>query len=336
MPVIEVNNLSKDFKRYRRRQGLGGAFKDLWVRKYEIVHAVNRVSFGIERGEMVGYIGPNGAGKSTTIKMLTGILVPSSGWVTVQGLVPSKQRYQHVKQIGVVFGQRTQLWWDIAVIEAFNLLQKIYEIPKADYLQRLEEFKRVLGLEDLLNIPVRKLSLGQRMRCDLAASLLHNPKVLFLDEPTIGLDVAVKASIRDFIREMNRQYGTTVILTTHDLSDIEELCSRVLMIDTGKIIYDGELAALKESVETTRRLRVETVFPIKVAGLADLLRQYPVDIRPQDQYHCEISFSRSDVSAPQLMQLLLERLDVRDIELEDPPIEEVVRKIYAQRQGSTE
>jgi len=259
MPIIEVNELVKNFRTFRRRSGLWGSFKDLVNRKYEIVKAVDHISFSVEPGEMVGYIGANGAGKSTTIKMLTGILVPTSGSISVQGLVPYKKRYQHVRQIGVVFGQRTQLWWDIAVIEALRLLQKIYEIPQADFEARLQKFEEVLGIADLLNIPVRKLSLGQRMRCDLAASLLHNPPVLFLDEPTIGLDIAVKSSIRDFIKEINREYNTTVILTTHDLSDIEHLCRRVIMIDHGQLIYDGDLKSLKDRAVGTRRLLVDFI-----------------------------------------------------------------------------
>jgi ABC-2 type transport system ATP-binding protein len=293
--------------------------------------AVEDLGLEVPLGAFYGFLGPNGAGKSTTIKMLTGILVPTSGTLTVRGLVPYKDRYQHVKSIGVVFGQRSQLWWDIAVIEAFNLLQKIYEIPKADYEARLRKFNQVLGLDDLLNIPVRKLSLGQRMRCDLAASLLHNPTILFLDEPTIGLDVAVKASIREFIKEINREHGTTVILTTHDLSDIEELCSRVIMIDSGKLIYDGDIRTLKESVDIPRRMMVETIFPVNASKLLLLLKDYAVEVRAADPYHWELVFSKAQVNLPQLMQLLLDTLDVRDIELEEPAIEEIVRQIYAKR-----
>ncbi len=332
MPIIEVNDLVKNFRTFRRRSGLWGSFKDLVNRKYQIVRAVDHISFSIEPGEIVGYIGANGAGKSTTIKMLTGILVPTSGSIRVQGLVPYRQRYQHVKQIGVVFGQRTQLWWDIAVIEALRLLQKIYEIPKADFDQRLKKFEEVLGIADLLNIPVRKLSLGQRMRCDLAASLLHNPPVLFLDEPTIGLDIAVKSNIRDFIKEINREYNTTVILTTHDLSDIEHLCRRVIMIDRGHLIYDGELKSLKDRAVGRRRLLVDFILPIDRPGLEKVLAGYPVEMESDNPFHWEFIFDRKKVNAPEIIGQLLSRLEVRDLELENPKIEDVVREIYRQRQ----
>ena len=243
--AIEVKELTKQFVNFKRREGVSGAFLDLFQRDYTKMLAVDHISFDIRPGELVGYIGANGAGKSTTIKMLTGILVPTSGEVKVSGLVPYNNNL-HKKQIGVVFGQRTQLWWDIAVIEAFHLLQKIYEVPQDEYKQRLDEFTELLELEELLHKPVRKLSLGQRMRCDLAASLLHNPPVVFLDEPTIGLDVSVKARIRQFIKDINRKHQTTVILTTHDLVDIEEVCNRLIIIDQGKILYDGQLDSLKE------------------------------------------------------------------------------------------
>jgi ABC-2 type transport system ATP-binding protein len=289
---------------------------------------VDHISFAIEPGEIVGYIGANGAGKSTTIKMLTGILVPTSGSVVVKGLVPYRNRYQHVKRIGVVFGQRSQLWWDIAAIEAFKLLQKIYEVPKPDYQRRLAVFTELLGLEDLLQIPVRKLSLGQRMRCDLAAALLHNPSILFLDEPTIGLDVAVKANIRDFIAQTNREYGTTVILATHDLGDIEELCPRVIMIDAGKLIYDGDLRTLKEMVPLGRRLSVELAHPAAREAMEELLKGYQVELHQSDAYHWQVGFDRSLVNAPHLIETLLAKLEVRDLELEEPAIEDVVREIY--------
>lgn len=241
MALIEARGLTKVFKIFRRREGVSGAFRDLFIREYRNLRAVDGIDFVVEEGEMVGYIGANGAGKSTTIKMLTGILVPTSGTVVVKGYVPYKDREVYTRNIGVVFGQRSQLWWDIAVIESFKLLRRIYDIPQKEYDQRLKKFDEILELSPLLHLPVRKLSLGQRMRCDLAAALLHNPAILFLDEPTIGLDVLAKSKIRDFLKEINDEYKTTVILTTHDLGDIEALCPRVAIIDRGKMLYDGSI-----------------------------------------------------------------------------------------------
>src|SRR4051812_42724247 len=228
MNVIEVQNLRKEFKSFSSRSGLSGAFRDLFTRNYKVHAAVDTISLTVKQGEMVGYIGENGAGKSTTIKMLTGILTPTSGSIIVNGMNPHKQREEFVKTIGVVFGQRSQLWWDIAVQESFTLLQKVYRVENQKLLNRMIE---VLDIGELLDQPVRKLSLGQRMRCELVASLIHQPSLLFLDEPTIGLDVLVKENIRQFLREMNKEFGTTILLTTHDLTDIEALCSRVIMLD---------------------------------------------------------------------------------------------------------
>ncbi|MEJ2007796.1 MAG: ATP-binding cassette domain-containing protein [Acidobacteriota bacterium] len=244
-PIIEVQDLTKEFRSFRRREGVWGAMQNLFVRERITVSAVDHVNFSIEPGEVVGYIGANGAGKSTTVKMLTGILVPTSGHIVANGYVPYRDRRRYTKHIGVVFGQRTQLWWDIAVIESFKLLKEIYEVSDADYRERLGIFSEILNLKDYLNTPVRKLSLGQRMRCDIAASLLHNPPLLFLDEPTIGLDVVAKDRIREFLKEVNRMERTTVLLTTHDLSDIEELCSRIIVIDKGKTLFDGALREMK-------------------------------------------------------------------------------------------
>lgn len=328
MPLIEARDLVKRYRRFRRRSGLWGSVRDLFHRHYETVPAVDGITFSIEPGEMVGYIGPNGAGKSTTIKMLTGILVPTSGRLIVDGLVPYRDRYHHVKKIGVVFGQRSQLWWDIAVIEAFKLLQKIYEVPPADYHRRLEKFTAVLGLEGLLNIPVRKLSLGQRMRCDLAAALLHNPAILFLDEPTIGLDVAVKASIRQFIKEANREFGTTVILATHDLGDIEDLCRRVIMIDHGRLIFDGGLEELSPIVSLDRRLIVKLSNPATREEMAALTRGLPIKLYNEDPYNWRLEFNPARLSAPELIRHLLTSLRVHDLVLEEAAIEDVVREIY--------
>ena len=246
MNAIEVHNLRKAFQVQQNRTGLKGSFQDLFKRTYKEVVAVNDIDFTIPKGEICGYIGENGAGKSTTIKMLTGILVPTSGEILVNGMVPYKDREKFVRNIGVVFGQRSQLWWDLGVIESFNLLRKVYRVPADEFKKRLDELVQRLDLADILNRPVRKLSLGQRMRCELAASLLHNPSIVFLDEPTIGLDIVVKSEIRDFLKELNQKYETTILLTTHDLQDIEALCSRVIMLDDGQIIYDGGLQQLKE------------------------------------------------------------------------------------------
>jgi ABC-2 type transport system ATP-binding protein len=247
-PIIEVEHLRKEFKSYSSRKGLAGAFRDLFTRQYSIIPAVDDISFQVQPGEIVGYIGENGAGKSTTIKMLTGILTPTSGHLLVNGMVPYKQREKFVRTIGVVFGQRSQLWWDIAVQESFRLLKKVYRVPDEAYKRQMDQIIEALEIGALLDKPVRKLSLGQRMRCELAAALIHNPPLLFLDEPTIGLDVLVKLNIREFLKTINREHNTTIMLTTHDISDIEALCNRVIILDAGKIIYDGSLSQLRQTV----------------------------------------------------------------------------------------
>ena len=244
--MIRVENLSKEFKINKKYPGFKGAIKSFFSTEYVIKKAVDDISFEINDGEIVGYIGANGAGKSTTIKMMTGILTPTNGIVTVNGIVPYENREKNAKNIGVVFGQKTQLWWDLPISETFSLLKDIYDISDNDFEERMNFFKKVLGLEEFFLNPVRTLSLGQRMRADLAAALIHNPKVIYLDEPTIGLDVVVKESVRKAIKEINKKYGTTIILTTHDLNDIEELCNRIIIIDKGKKIYDGEIEGVKE------------------------------------------------------------------------------------------
>ncbi|MBR1691661.1 MAG: ATP-binding cassette domain-containing protein [Lachnospiraceae bacterium] len=252
--MITMDHVCKSYKIAKRNAGFGEACKALFHREYEVIHALNDVSFTIEDGEMVGYIGPNGAGKSSTIKILSGILTADSGTVLVDGRVPYKNRIEHVRQIGVVFGQRTQLWWDVPVIDSFELLRDIYSISKAQYKQSLEELTGLLRLEELLRSPARQLSLGQRMRCEIAASLLHRPQLLFLDEPTIGLDAVSKLAVRDFILKQNKIHGTTVILTTHDMQDIEALTSRIILIGKGRILMDGTLDDIKrgnDSIDET-------------------------------------------------------------------------------------
>lgn len=247
--MIEVSHLCKTFKVARRDEGFGNAVKALFRREYEEIHALNDLSFTIGEGEMVGYIGPNGAGKSSTIKILSGVLTPDSGQCLVDGRVPWKQRVRHVARIGVVFGQRSQLWWDVPVIDSFELLKDIYKIPESTYRQNVDELTQLLDLSQLLRTPTRQLSLGQRMRCEIAASLLHSPRLLFLDEPTIGLDAVSKLAVRNFVKRLNRERKTTVILTTHDMQDIEALASRVILIGKGRILLDGTLDDIRRGGE---------------------------------------------------------------------------------------
>ena len=327
-PLIDVRELSKDFRTFKRREGVWGSIQNLFLREYITVKAVDRVTFSVDRGEMVGYIGPNGAGKSTSIKMLTGILVPSSGEARVNGFLPYRQRRQYVKTIGVVFGQRTQLWWDIAVVESFKLLRRIYEVPERDFRERMEKFNQILGIQDYLSTPVRKLSLGERMRCDLAAALLHNPPLLFLDEPTIGLDVVAKDQIRKFLRAINREFQTTVLLTTHDLDDIEELCRRIMIIDHGRLLYDGPLDLLKQKLLRTKQIK----FAVKESGQLERVQTFARDgleLEQVDQLTYRIRFDRTRLATADLIRQILNTFEVRDLLIEDEPIEEVVKRIYA-------
>jgi ABC-2 type transport system ATP-binding protein len=335
-PLISVHALSKHFRTFERREGIRGGLVNLFHRQYQTVKAVDNVNFEIGRGEMVGYIGPNGAGKSTTIKMLTGILVPTSGEIVSNGFVPWRQRAAYVKTIGVVFGQRTQLWWDIAVIESFKLLRRIYDVSQRDFDERMELFHQVLALRDFLHTPVRKLSLGQRMRCDLAAALLHNPPILFLDEPTIGLDVVAKDHIRQFLRAINERYKTTILLTTHDLDDIEELCRRIMIIDRGALLYNGPLAALKERLLRTKQIKFILREGEQAARLASFEASLSssrlngtLQLERLDEMTYRILFDRRQVSSSDLIRQILSAVEVRDFVIEDEPIEEIVKRIYA-------
>ena len=339
-PLISVHALSKHYRSFRRREGILGGLANLFHREYQSVKAVENIHFEIGRGEMVGYIGPNGAGKSTTIKMLTGILVPTSGEILSNGFVPWRQRAAYVKTIGVVFGQRTQLWWDIAAVESFKLLRRIYDVSQRDYDERMELFNQVLGLQELLDVPVRKLSLGQRMRCDLAAALLHNPPILFLDEPTIGLDVVAKDHIRQFLRAINERYKTTVLLTTHDLDDIEELCRRIMIIDRGTVLYDGPLSRLKERFLRTKQIKFILRDGDQSARLAAFEQHLPslapnggdaptLHLERLDELTCRLRFDRARVSSSDLIRQILAAVDVRDFVIEDEPIEEIIKRIYS-------
>jgi viologen exporter family transport system ATP-binding protein len=325
-PIVTVTDLVKVFRVVKKRPGLLGAIRGLVSAEVSQVRAVDRVSFALERGEMVGYIGPNGAGKSTTIKMLTGILTPTSGEVVCGGHVPWRDRRSYTKTIGVVFGQRTQLWWDIAVIESFRLLKEIYGVSEADYARRMKVLDELLEVGRYLHQPVRKLSLGERMRCDLAASLLHEPELLFLDEPTIGLDVVAKANVRAFLKETNARLGTTVILTTHDLDDIEELCRRVILIDRGQVLYDGDLAGLRARHLPEARVR----FDLKDSPAGELKELVVDGLRATrlGPNRFELVIDKRKTTPADVIREIVNRYPVLDLSVSEPDIEEVVARIY--------
>ena len=322
MSQIVVEDLVKRFRIAERDPGLVGALRGVVHRRYRTIDALDGVSFSIEPGELVGYIGPNGAGKSTTIKIISGILVPDSGRCEIRGRVPWRERQEHVRDIGVVFGQRTQLWWDLPVIESFDLLRDIYRVPRDVYARNRDEFIEVLDLGSLLDVPVRQLSLGQRMRCDLAAALLHSPSILFLDEPTIGLDAVSKLAFRDFIRRFNREREITVILTTHDMDDIEALCDRVMVISSGRILSDGGLDELRRTISNERRLVVELV------DESDDVSDPDARIMERIGRRVSLSFDPDSVSAAELIGRVTEAHPVRDLFVENPPIEEIIAGIY--------
>lgn len=327
MYSIDAKGLTKEFRVYQSRPGLLGAFRDLLNRKYRVIRAVDGIDLQIEQGEVVGYIGENGAGKSTTIKMLTGILQPTAGELRVNGFDPHRQREAFVRTIGVVFGQRSQLWWDIAVQESFRLLQKVYRIPDDEYRKHMDHIIDVLQIGPLLDQPVRKLSLGQRMRCELAAALVHKPSLLFLDEPTIGLDVLVKENIRQFLREINQRYATTILLTTHDISDIEALCSRVVMLDEGKIIYDGPLSQLRSQWGGNRKIQVELDRETALETLNRLTEGLAVrwESRGAARYTAHLE-NGAEVS--QVLARLVTEVGIKEVQIEEASTEEIVRRIY--------
>ncbi len=320
-PIIDVRDLSKEFKTYLRGSTLKENLASLFSRKYKIHTALKNINLKIAPGEFVGIIGPNGAGKSTLIKILTGILVPTNGKAIVNGLIPYESREKNARQMGVVFGQRTQLWWDIPVRNTLELLKAIYEIPESAYKKRMKKFSSVLGIEKYLDQPTRKLSLGERMRCELAACLLHGPPIVYLDEPTIGLDVEGKHRMREFLKEVNKE-GTTIILTTHDMGDIEELCERIIIVDLGKIIYDGSFAEIKKKFGRERILIADFHKPVKKIPIAG------VKIIFQKETHVKLSVDTKKISLTEALKKILSRYPVHDIEIEEPDIEEIIRRIY--------
>ena len=329
--MIHVENLQKHFKKTIKEPGLKGSVKALFNPKYEIVKAVDGISFDVEAGEIIGFIGPNGAGKSTVIKMLTGILTPSEGYCRINGHIPTQSRKAYVKEIGVVFGQRTQLWWDLALRETYMVLKEIYDINDEDYKKRMAFLNEVLDLDGFITSPVRTLSLGQRMRADIAAALLHNPKVLFLDEPTVGLDVVVKDNIRKAVQRINKESGTTVILTTHDLEDIELLCKRIVMIDKGKKVFDGELSKLRELYGQMRELTFELTKAEDIEKLTYSSKfsfsedDFNVDAKGTE---VRVRFNTDVASVEDMLSFTLSKVHVKDISVKDADIEEIIRRLY--------
>lgn len=321
MSFIEVKNIKKNFKVPEKQTGKFSVIKNFFNRKYKYIKAIDDISFSIKKGEIVGYIGPNGAGKSTTIKMLSGILVPDAGQIVIDKLMPWKDRCKYVSEIGVVFGQRSQLWWDIPAIDSFELLKDIYKIPDEKYDKNLKELIELLNLKDIINIPVRQLSLGSRMRCEIAASLLHSPKILFLDEPTIGLDAISKKIVRDFIKKLNKKTNVTVILTTHDMSDIEALAKRIILIGKGKLLYDGTLRHLQKNYDYLRNIKVKTKDKI------ELKRNYIVKQR-NDKEEIEFVIDIRKVEISDFIKLLSSKISIIDIEIDSGNIDDLIIRLY--------
>lgn len=322
MPVIEVKHLKKQFKSVKKEKGLKGAFKALIKPEKKLVTAVDDVNFTIERGEIVGYIGPNGAGKSTTVKMMSGILRPTAGEILVNGINPVKDRKAVVKHLGVVFGQRTQLYWDLRLGESFELLKRIYDVPDEIYEENMAMMDKILDLKSIIDTPVRQLSLGQRMRGDLAAAMLHSPDILFLDEPTIGLDVDAKHAIREFIKQINQTRRTTIILTTHDLGDIQELCQRIIIINKGKVIEDGSLDELIDRIAPYRQLVVDFYS-------AQRIENPNAQIISSEGARTVYRFMKNDVTAAKLIEDIGNQAKIKDIRLEEASIDDIIRAAYA-------
>ena len=324
--AVEAVGLSKHFTVAATGKGVTGAFRHLLSRQKQIVRAVEDISFAIPTGSFVGYIGPNGAGKSTTIKMLAGILQPSAGEIRVMGRSPQRQRQIVAQGIGVVFGQRTQLWWDLPLADSYELIAAMYGVPASIANARLRRFDEVLGIGEFLNLQVRKLSLGQRMRADLAGALLHAPQVLFLDEPTIGLDVLAKAAIRDFLREINAG-GVTILLTTHDMDDVEQLCGRIMLINHGRLMFDGTVTGLRQMAGLPAQMTIDfAAEPSTERPLPDLNCGITVH---QDRARVTVTFDRTQVSAAKIIAAFQDRGEIKDIEISEPNIEEIVRRVYA-------
>ncbi len=326
MAIIEVNNLIKKYKISEKGHGIFGYIKHLFHPKYKEQIAVNNISFNINEGELVGYIGENGAGKSTTIKMLTGLLTPTSGKVLVNGIVPNEKRIENNKQIGAVFGQKTQLWWDLPVIESFRLIKKMYDIPDNEYQNNLKKFTEILDLEELLEKQVKSLSLGQKMRCEIAATFLHNPKVVYLDEPTIGLDILVKENIRKFIKDINKEKNTTVILTTHDLKDIEEICDRIILIDKGSLIYDGSKEVFKNKYG--KHIIADFVIENKNGNITLETNDENFEVLEENEKNIKIKFNHDKLTIMDIVKSISSYCKILDMHVQEEDLEEILKELY--------
>ena len=321
MSFIEVKHLNKTFKIVKKSSGKFKILKSFFNRKYMYIDAIKDISFSIKKGEIVGYIGPNGAGKSTTIKILSGILIPDSGTVLIDKKVPWKDRKNYVSNIGVVFGQRSQLWWDIPAIDSFNLLKDIYKIEEKEYQKRLEELVNLLNIKDIINIPVRQLSLGNRMKCEIVASLLHDPKILFLDEPTIGLDAVSKKIIRDFIKKINKEKKVTIILTTHDMLDIEALAKRIILIGKGQLLYDGTLDKLKKEYDYIRTIRIKTNDTVNIKE-DYIVKKTKID----DGYEFQIDIRKVEIN--DFIKILVKKSSLKDIDIDNENVDDLIVRLY--------
>jgi len=331
--VIELHHISKSFKVARRSSGIANAFKSLFSREYTTVQALDDISFTIKSGEIVGYIGPNGAGKSTTIKIMSGILVPDGGECRIMGYTPWRDRATYVRHIGVVFGQRTQLWWDVPVIDSFELLRDIYKVPPQEYRRNLEHLTETLELSNLLRTPVRQLSLGQRMRCEIAASLLHNPDILFLDEPTIGLDAVSKLAVRQFIRTINEERGVTVILTTHDMHDIEALANRIIMIGRGKLLVDGKLSDLRSRFGSQKTITIDFRSSQDEPASVASVRELPgIQVLSMANERAVLLVDTDQTNISDVLGQVSNLLEVVDVSITSQPIEEIVLNLYKEHQ----
>ncbi|WP_303834126.1 ATP-binding cassette domain-containing protein [Ruminococcus flavefaciens] len=325
--IIEIKNVSKEFKVLNRREGLKGSLKDLFSRDYKTVRAVDNISMNIQQGEIVGYLGPNGAGKSTTIKMMTGVLEPTSGEILVGGNVPYKNRTKNAQEIGVVFGQRSQLWWALPLVESFKILKDIYQIPDEKYESIIKLYRSLVDIEPLLHKPVRQMSLGQRTLSDILAAFLHDPKIVFLDEPTIGLDVAMKSRIRTLIHALNKERNTTVILTTHDMGDVDALCKRIVIIDKGKMLYDNDIEHLKGFFGSYRTLKLRMDGDLKEQAKL-VQKELPEFSVSADDEWISVLVDEEKAKIMDVLGKLQHSFNIRDMQLEEISTEEVIKKIY--------